>query len=154
MTAIRSDMGGAELPRSEPDPAEPPADVTFDPASEKPTNEPVDDFQAEFEKLTQMDQEWRAGEYTALGLLEGQIDAITFALYGTAHRWERANSIAYALAPTTNRCTVSLIFDVAGRRFSASSKSVLDTKMEVKRFVSRPIVSVTANPRTGPVPNW
>jgi RNA polymerase sigma-54 factor len=41
------------------DPAEPPADVNFDPATEKPTNEPVDDFQAEFEKLTQMDQEWR-----------------------------------------------------------------------------------------------
>ena len=45
------------------------------------------------------------------------IDAITFALYGTAHRWERATSIAYALAPTTNRCTVSLIFDVAGQRY-------------------------------------
>jgi RNA polymerase sigma-54 factor len=46
---------GAETP----DPTEPPADVTFDPAAEKPTNEPVDDFQAEFEKLAQMDQEWR-----------------------------------------------------------------------------------------------
>src|SRR3954464_4693059 len=45
---------------SEPlDPAEPPADVSFDPATEKPSNDPVDDFQAEFEKLTQMDQEWR-----------------------------------------------------------------------------------------------
>src|SRR5688572_13062378 len=45
---------------SEPlDPAEPPADVNFDPATEKPSTEPVDDFQAEFEKLTQMDQEWR-----------------------------------------------------------------------------------------------
>ena len=41
------------------DPAEPPADTQFDPATEKPTNDPVDDFQAEFEKLTQMDQEWR-----------------------------------------------------------------------------------------------
>jgi RNA polymerase sigma-54 factor len=41
------------------DPAEPPADTQFDPATEKPTNEPVDDFQAEFEKLTQIDQEWR-----------------------------------------------------------------------------------------------
>lgn len=40
------------------DPAEPPADVTFDPATEK-SNGPVDDFQAEFEKLAQMDQEWR-----------------------------------------------------------------------------------------------
>jgi RNA polymerase sigma-54 factor len=41
------------------DPTEPPADVTFDPATEKPASEPVDDFQAEFERLTQLDQEWR-----------------------------------------------------------------------------------------------
>jgi RNA polymerase sigma-54 factor len=41
------------------DPSEPPADTQFDPATEKPSNEPVDDFQAEFEKLTQIDQEWR-----------------------------------------------------------------------------------------------
>jgi RNA polymerase sigma-54 factor len=41
------------------DPTEPPADLAFDPASEKPSNEPVDDFQAEFERLVQLDQEWR-----------------------------------------------------------------------------------------------
>ena len=41
------------------DPTEPPTDLTFDPASEKPSNEPVDDFQAEFERLVQLDQEWR-----------------------------------------------------------------------------------------------
>src|SRR5437667_7253919 len=41
------------------DPAEPPADVTFDPATEKNATGPVDDFQAEFERLTQLDQEWR-----------------------------------------------------------------------------------------------
>jgi len=41
------------------DPAEPPADVTYDPATEKPSKEPVDDFQAEFERLAQLDQEWR-----------------------------------------------------------------------------------------------
>ena len=41
------------------DPAEPPADLNFDPASEKATNEPVDDFQAEFDRLVQLDQEWR-----------------------------------------------------------------------------------------------
>ncbi len=41
------------------DPAEPPADVTFDPATEKPSNQPVDDFQAEFERLVRLDQEWR-----------------------------------------------------------------------------------------------
>src|SRR6185369_3374715 len=48
-----------ESDRDQSDPAEPPADVTFDPASEKTNGEPVDDFQAEFEKLVQMDQEWR-----------------------------------------------------------------------------------------------
>src|SRR2546426_2437971 len=41
------------------DPAEPPADLTFDPATEKDSNAPVDDFQAELERLTQLDQEWR-----------------------------------------------------------------------------------------------
>ncbi len=41
------------------DPAEPPADTKFDPATEKPSDAPVDDFQAEFEKLAQLDQDWR-----------------------------------------------------------------------------------------------
>ena len=40
------------------DPTEPPADVTFDPATEKPSSEPVDDFQAEFERLFPLG-EWR-----------------------------------------------------------------------------------------------
>jgi RNA polymerase sigma-54 factor len=38
--------------------AEPPADVKVDPMEEH-RDEPVDDFQAEFEKLAQIDQEWR-----------------------------------------------------------------------------------------------
>ena len=41
------------------DPAEPPADLEFDPATDKTNSEPVDDFQAEFERLVQLDQEWR-----------------------------------------------------------------------------------------------
>ncbi len=41
------------------DPAEPPADLTFDPATEKNAESPPDDFQAEFERLAQLDQEWR-----------------------------------------------------------------------------------------------
>ena len=41
------------------DPSEPPADLAFDPAAEKSSSEPVDDFQAEFERLVQLDQEWR-----------------------------------------------------------------------------------------------
>lgn len=39
--------------------AEPPEDVKFDSATEKDNGEPADDFQAEFEKLVQIDQEWR-----------------------------------------------------------------------------------------------
>jgi len=39
--------------------AEPPEDVKFDAATEKNSSEPVDDFQAEFDRLVQMDQDWR-----------------------------------------------------------------------------------------------
>ncbi|HTG43951.1 MAG TPA: RNA polymerase factor sigma-54 [Verrucomicrobiae bacterium] len=48
-----------ETDRDSTDPAEPPADVTFDPAAEKTSGEPIDEFQAEFEKLAKLDQEWR-----------------------------------------------------------------------------------------------
>jgi RNA polymerase sigma-54 factor len=49
-----------EAPAEVADPAEPPADLQFDPATEKPeVNETPDEFQAEFEKLVQLDQEWR-----------------------------------------------------------------------------------------------
>ena len=41
------------------DPQEPPADVRYDPATEKPSAAPADDFDAEFQRLVQMDQEWR-----------------------------------------------------------------------------------------------
>ena len=51
--------GEGEEPRDSHDPTEPPADVNFDPATEKPNDGPADDFQAEFDKLVQMDQEWR-----------------------------------------------------------------------------------------------
>jgi RNA polymerase sigma-54 factor len=39
--------------------AEPPEDVKFDEPAEKESSEPVDDFQAEFDKLVQLDQDWR-----------------------------------------------------------------------------------------------
>jgi RNA polymerase sigma-54 factor len=51
--------GDTTIVEASADPAEPPADTNFDPASEKTANDPVDDFQAEFERLTQLDQEWR-----------------------------------------------------------------------------------------------
>ena len=42
-----------------PDPVEPPEDVIVDPTVEKNADVPADDFQAEFDKLLQMDQDWR-----------------------------------------------------------------------------------------------
>jgi RNA polymerase sigma-54 factor len=53
-----AESGGA--PERNPlDPSEPPADVLFDPATEKPNGAPVDDFQVTLDRLVQMDQEWR-----------------------------------------------------------------------------------------------
>lgn len=48
------------------------------------------------------------------------LDAITFALYGTAPRWGSRNAVADALAPTANRCTVSLVFDVGAQRYQVA----------------------------------
>ena len=45
------------------------------------------------------------------------IDAMTFALYGSAPRWGKVNAIADALAPTANRCTVRLVFDLGPNRY-------------------------------------
>src|SRR5580692_7772263 len=45
----QADKETGEAPQAESaDPAEPPADLAFDPASEKSAAEPVDEFQAEF----------------------------------------------------------------------------------------------------------
>ena len=41
------------------DPAEPPEDVQFDPATEKPSEEPVDKFAEDIQKLLKLDEEWR-----------------------------------------------------------------------------------------------
>jgi RNA polymerase sigma-54 factor len=49
----------AEQPAAAADPIESPADLSFESAAEKSASEPVDDFQAEFERLVQLDQEWR-----------------------------------------------------------------------------------------------
>ncbi len=58
-TGRTNDEGQPTEPNPASDPAEPPPDTQFDPATEKPSNEPVDDFQAEFEQLQQLDQDWR-----------------------------------------------------------------------------------------------
>lgn len=57
-------MPDGDTPNEAADPAEPPSDLRGDPAEpgdggEGGENGPVDDFQAEFEKLVQLDQEWR-----------------------------------------------------------------------------------------------
>ncbi len=59
MEAQEKEGQEVEQPAAAADPSEPPSDLTFDPASEKGASEPVDDFQAEFERLVQLDQEWR-----------------------------------------------------------------------------------------------
>ena len=45
------------------------------------------------------------------------IDAMTFALYGTVPRWNDRSMVMYALAPTANRGTVRLVFDVDDGRY-------------------------------------
>jgi DNA repair protein SbcC/Rad50 len=45
------------------------------------------------------------------------IDAMTFALYGSVPRWGRKGMVSLALAPTTTRGTVKLVFEVAGQRY-------------------------------------
>ena len=53
------EAGEEESPTEFNDPADPPAEVAFDPATEKNGSDPVDDFQAEFDRLVQMDQDWK-----------------------------------------------------------------------------------------------
>src|SRR5262245_48446606 len=47
------------------------------------------------------------------------IDAICFALYGSAPRWPRKNQVSLALAPSTSHTRVTLVFDVAGKTYAA-----------------------------------
>jgi len=56
---LDKEAGDGESPNAAADPAEPPADLNQDTAADKGENEPVDEFQAEFERLVQLDQEWR-----------------------------------------------------------------------------------------------
>src|SRR6202050_1308561 len=45
------------------------------------------------------------------------IDAMTFALYGSVPRWGHKGMVSLALAPTTARGTVRLVFEVDGQRY-------------------------------------
>src|SRR4051812_29051286 len=48
------------------------------------------------------------------------IDALTFALFGTVPRWDDRRVVRDGLAPTANRGTVRLVFDVDGFRYVAA----------------------------------
>ncbi|GAA3621868.1 SMC family ATPase [Microlunatus ginsengisoli] len=92
------------------------------------------------------------------------IDAMTFALYGSAPRWGSISSIQYALAPTANRCTVRLIFDVAGQRYvvarevrrsgaqisqrNCSLERYLDPSASGRPDADEPTEILAENPRT------
>jgi exonuclease SbcC len=56
------------------------------------------------------------------------IDGLCFALYGTVPRWGKENVIAQALAPGANSCRVCLVFDAAGRRYTAVRALTRDKK--------------------------
>ena len=47
------------------------------------------------------------------------IDALCFALYGSAPRWPRRNQVSLAMAPSTGHTRVSLVFENGGRRYAA-----------------------------------
>lgn len=45
------------------------------------------------------------------------VDALTFALFGSAPRWGRKNAVSMALSPHGNRAVVRLVFELAGQRY-------------------------------------
>ncbi|GAA4549752.1 exonuclease subunit SbcD [Pseudonocardia xishanensis] len=64
-----------------------------------------------------------ASGITLVGTHSGKstvIDALTFALYGSVPRWDDQRAVSLALAPTASRGTVSLVFEVGGRRYVAA----------------------------------
>ncbi|WP_326782754.1 SMC family ATPase [Streptomyces sp. NBC_00151] len=83
------------------------------------------------------------------------LDALTFALYGSAYRWGRINAISYALAPTSNRCTVSLTFDVGSQRYQVArevrriGQQIQQKSVSLVQFTDPTVVAVEAD---GPQP--
>ncbi|TNY35089.1 AAA family ATPase, partial [Thermomonospora catenispora] len=78
---------------------------------------------ASFREPAEVD--FRGADYFALVGPTGSgkstvVDAITFALYGSAPRWGNRRAVANALAPTADRGVVRLVFDVAGHRYIAA----------------------------------
>ena len=60
------------------------------------------------------------------------LDAICFALYGTAPRWRNTASVANALAPSLNEARVRLAFETAGQRYVATRVVRRDSRGRVK----------------------
>ena len=56
------------------------------------------------------------------------IDGLCFALYGTVPRWGKENAIAHALTPGANSCRVCLVFEAAGRRYTAVRALTRDSR--------------------------
>jgi DNA repair protein SbcC/Rad50 len=65
------------------------------------------------------------------------IDAITFALYGSVARWDDTGAVAPALAPTVNRGTVRLVFDVRGARYHVMRELRRGASSKVQQKVAR-----------------
>ena len=74
------------------------------------------------------------------------LDALTFALYGSAPRWGATNAIRYALAPSSNRGTVALTFDVGAHRYQVarevrrSGEQVQQKNVSLVRFTDPTVV--------------
>jgi DNA repair protein SbcC/Rad50 len=65
------------------------------------------------------------------------IDALCFALYGTVPRWDNEKEVRNALAPSANRCTVSLIFELSGERYVAARQLQRDKRNNVTTRAAR-----------------
>jgi len=59
------------------------------------------------------------------------LDGLCFALYGTVPRWGKENVVALALAPSATVGRVTLVFEVAGRRYAAARVLGRDAKGRV-----------------------
>ncbi len=65
------------------------------------------------------------------------IDALCFALYGTVPRWDNEKEVRNALAPSTNTCNVSLIFELSGERYVAARQLQRDKRNNVTTKAAR-----------------
>lgn len=74
------------------------------------------------------------------------IDGIVFALYGTAPRWGGANVVRYALAPTVNRATVNLVFDLGSERYQVAREVRRSGKQLSQRSASLERIVDPADP--------